>query len=250
MKALILAAGYATRLYPLTENLPKALLPMGSSTMLDILLEAMIKIPELDGIHLVTNHRFADQFHTWAEEKKEQYGSLTPVIWDDGTSDNATRLGAIGDIQFVLEKSGIEDDLLIAACDNLFSFDLRDLCREFHETGHDTICAQPMDDYETLKRFAVALTDENGTVTDLEEKPAEPKSDLAVYAVYLYRKDTLPLFRQYLEDGNSPDSPGHFPGWLYSRKPVHAFRFTGEAVDIGTVDSYREAKEKYEKNKK
>lgn len=246
MKALILAAGYATRLYPLTLNTPKALLPMGSRTLLDILMDSLTGIPQLEQVHLVTNHRFAGQFEQWAAAARPRYGALTPVIWDDGTGDNETRLGAIGDMQFVIEQAGLCDELLVAVSDNFFTFDLKDFYDAFAASGQDTICAQPMADREELKRFAVAQLDEQGTVTDLEEKPAEPKSDLAVYGLYLYRADTLPLVRQYLTEGNSPDAPGHFPAWLYRRKPVHAFLFTGECVDIGTPQAYDETRRQYE----
>ena len=186
MKALILAAGYATRLYPLTLNKPKALLPMGQRTLLDILMDSLTGIPQLEQTHLVTNHRFAGQFEQWAQGARARYGALTPVIWDDGTSDNETRLGAIGDMQFVIERAGMCDELLVAVSDNFFTFDLKEFYDAFTASGQDTICAQPMADREELKRFAVAQLDENGTVTDLEEKPAEPKSDLAVYGLYLY----------------------------------------------------------------
>ena len=246
MKALILAAGYATRLYPLTRNTPKALLPMGERTLLDILMESLADIPQLEQVHLVTNHRFAGQFEQWAQGARARYGALTPVIWDDGTSDNETRLGAIGDMQFVIERAGLDGELLVAVSDNLFTFDLRAFYAAFVAAGQDTLCAQPMADREELKRFAVAQVDEHDTVTGLEEKPAHPKGDLAVYGLYLYRADTLPMVKQYLEEGNSPDAPGHFPAWLYRRKPVHVFRFPGECVDIGTPEAYRQARRKYE----
>ena len=126
MKALILAAGYATRLYPLTLNTPKALLPMGSRTLLDILMDSLTGIPQLEQVHLVTNHRFAGQFEQWAAAARPRYGALTPVIWDDGTGDNETRLGAIGDMQFVIEQAGLCDELLVAVSDNFFTFDLKD----------------------------------------------------------------------------------------------------------------------------
>ena len=246
MKALILAAGYATRLYPLTKDKPKALLPMGKHTMLDILMGSLITIKELTEIHLVTNHRFAEQFEDWAKEAQSRYGALTPVIWDDGTMDNATRLGAIGDMNYVIEKAQLNDDLLVTVCDDLFDFDIRDFVADFTASGQDTICAQPMEDEEERKRYAIALLDEKGTVIDLEEKPAQPKSDIAVYGFYIYRADTLPLVAQYLAEDNSPDAPGNFPSWLYKKKPVHAFIFEGECVDIGTPEAYEENRKKYE----
>ncbi len=245
MDVMILAAGYATRLYPLTEKMPKALLPLGKRTMLDILMEKILVLPDLSSIHLVTNHRFAKQFLDWTEAVRPVYGRLTPRIWDDGTTDNASRLGAIGDLQFVIKNAGLSQDLLVVACDNLFSFDLRQMIEEFNQTGQDTICAQEMAEADELKRYAIAVIDEKGTVIDLEEKPQEPKSNLAVFAIYLYRADTLPLVDQYLQEGNTPDSPGHFPVWLYQRKAVHTFLFSGDCVDIGTIEAYQRAAEAY-----
>jgi glucose-1-phosphate thymidylyltransferase len=247
MKALILAAGYATRLYPLTADTPKALLPLGDKPMLDYLMESLVSIPQLEGVHLVTNHRFAAQFEAWAEQAQARYGALTPRIWDDGTTSNENRLGAIGDMDFVIEKAGIKEDLLVAVSDNFFTFDLNDFYRAFVQSGQDAVCAQPMDDGEMIKSFAVASLDERGTIVEMEEKPAHPKSNLAVYGLYLYRRDTLPLIKRYLREGNSPDSQGHFPAWLYKLRPVHAYLFPGECVDIGTVETYQAVNSRYEK---
>ena len=210
-------------------------------------MDSLVKIPELEGKHLVTNHRFADQFETWAQEARARYGALTPQIWNDGTTSNENRLGAIGDMRFVIEKAGIDEDLLVAVSDNFFTFDLNEFYRAFLRSGQDTVCAQPMDDEEMIKSFAVASLDEQGTIVELEEKPEHPKSNVAVYGLYLYRRDTLPLIDRYLKEGNSPDSPGHFPAWLYRIRPVHAFRFSGECVDIGTVETYQAVNRRYSK---
>lgn len=249
MKALILAAGYATRLYPLTKDRPKALLPIAGRPIVDYLLEQLATLPELDEVHVVSNHRFIDAFAQWADQihTEGRYPGLTIRVWDDGTTSDEDKLGAVGDIQFVLDRAGIQDDLLVAAADNFFTFPLKLFYDAFKEHGCDTLCATRLSDQEALKRFAVATLDGVGRVTALVEKPQVPPTDIAVYALYLYRRDTLPLIRTYLDEGNSPDAPGHFPEWLYPKKEVRAYLFEGECIDIGTPDSYRETCERFSK---
>ncbi|MGI6239961.1 MAG: nucleotidyltransferase family protein [Christensenellales bacterium] len=245
MKAIVLAAGYAMRLYPLTKDMPKALLEIGGQKMLDYLTDQIAAIAGIDEIVIVTNSRFADQFRAWADQKA--YPGVGIRVLDDGTRDNEGRLGAIGDMQFAIENAGIDDDVLVAASDNLFTFSLHDFVADFQRHGRDTILVQRMDDVDELRRFAIATLDDAGRVISLVEKPEHPPADLAVYALYLYRRDTLPLIKQYLDEGNDPDAPGHFPEWLYQRREVRAYAFEGECVDIGTVDAYRAACERFQK---
>ena len=245
MKAVILAAGYATRLYPLTKDKPKALLPIGKQTMLDTLVEKICAQPEITEIHVVSNHPFYSQLCGWAEGAKERYAPVLIQIWDDGTSSNETRRGAIGDIQFTIESAKLDDDLLVAASDNLLDKPLDGFFEDFRKNGKDVLLANLMDDAEELKRYAVLSLDENGVITDLVEKPETPKSNVVANAVYLYRKDTLPEIIRYLEEGNNPDSPGHFPEWLYRRKTVRAHLYEGNCWDIGTVKSYYEIQESW-----
>lgn len=244
MKAIILAAGYATRLYPLTINTPKALLPIAGRTIMDRLIDELYTIPEIDHIHIVTNHRFATAFEEWknAEERK-----VPVTVWDDGTTDNANRLGAIGDVAFVLKNTEIDDDLLIAASDNLFTFPLKNFTDDFHRHGCDCLLGTKIDRIEDLRRFAVATLAPNGQVLSLVEKPAEPQSNIGIFAIYCYRRDTVPMILDYLEEGNNPDAPGHFPEWLYKKKDVRVYSFEGECIDIGTVDSYNEVCERWTK---
>ncbi|HIS00176.1 MAG TPA: nucleotidyltransferase family protein [Candidatus Excrementavichristensenella intestinipullorum] len=239
MKALILAAGYATRLYPLTLNTPKALLPIGKRNMMDFLCEAMLGLPGLDQVVVVTNSRFFGQFQAWAQGARERFQPLDFLVVDDGTHDDASRLGAVGDIQFAIQQAHIQDDLLVAASDNFFTFPLSDFCEEFRRRNRDTLLGGRIADRRELTRFAVATLDPQGRVTSLVEKPQNPASDIAIYALYLYKKDTLPLIGQYLAQGNPPDAPGHFPEWLYTRREVGVYLFQGECVDIGTPESYQ-----------
>lgn len=239
MKAIILAAGYATRLYPLTENMPKALLPVGNKRILEHLLDAFTGEKEIDEIHIVSNARFFSQLSEWAESVKALYPQKI-IVWNDGTTSNENRLGAIGDILFVLEKAKIDDDIFVAASDNLLSQKLTDYFADFRAHKCDLLLAGRIEDYEERKRYAILQLDESFRVTDLEEKPQNPKTDIAAYAEYIYARETLPLFKTYIEEGNNPDSPGHFPEWLYRKKEVRAHIFEGECVDIGTIKMYNE----------
>lgn len=239
MKAIILAAGYATRLYPLTENMPKALLPVGSKPILQHLFDSFCCNKDIDEIHIVSNARFYKQLADWAESVKPLYTQKI-VVWNDGTTSNENRLGAIGDILFVLENAKIDDDLFVAASDNLLSEKLTKYFEYFRLHRCDLLLAGRMPDIEERRRYAILQLDEENRVIDLEEKPENPKTDIAAYAEYTYTRETLPLFRKYIEEGNNPDSPGHFPEWLYKRKAVRAFIYDGECVDIGTVKMYNE----------
>lgn len=244
MKAIILAAGYATRLYPLTLHTPKALLPINQKAIIDYIVEELNTIQEIDAIYVVTNHRFADDFTTWA---KTAPGKTPIEVIDDGTTDDTNKKGAVGDIGFVIEQKQIDDELLVIAGDNFFTYSLQDYVNFYREKGHDCVCVKKWPNPEELKQFGVALLDADGKVLDIEEKPAQPKSDTAVFATYLYKQDTVPLFAEYLAAGNNPDAPGNFPAWLYRRKDVYAYTFSGECYDIGTPESYREVCRMYEK---
>lgn len=240
MKGIILAAGYATRLYPLTLNKAKALLPVHGRPIIDYIVDEMESIDDLDQIIVVSNHRFADQFTEWAEQRNASAKPGKPpiVVLDDGTISEQDRLGAIGDIQYCIDQQKIDDDLLIIAGDNLFTYKLRDAWQHFADHGDDMVLARHMPADEDLRRYAIAMLDENGLVANLEEKPAFPKSDIAVFATYFYRQDTVPMIREYLNEGNPPDAPGNFPSWLYHRKPVRCYLFDGLCIDIGTPESY------------
>lgn len=251
MKALILAAGYATRLGELTRNMPKALLPIGGKPIIDYLLDDMAQLPGLSDVYVVSNHKFMGAFEHWHAGLlgAGAYPGLNVHVLDDGSTEDQGKLGAVGDIQFAIESAGIDDDLLVAAGDNFFTFPLRAFYDDFKTHGCDTLCAAHIQDTNLLRAFAVAKLDSRRRVLDLEEKPENPKSAIAVYAIYLYRRDTLPLIRDYIAQGNSPDSPGRFPEWLYLRKDVRAYLFRGECYDIGTPAAYEEVSEKFAQGK-
>ena len=244
MKAIVLAAGYATRLYPLTLNKPKALLTIGKETILDFVVNEITTISEIDEIYIVTNDKFYEQFCQWNKMSKK---SVKITVLNDNTIDDATKLGAIGDIQFVINKMNVADDILVMASDNIFTFKLSDFYNAFKCKYKDMILVSKIENEDDLKRMANVVMDEEGKVLDMVEKPAEPISNYAAFASYFYTKDTVPLFKKYLEEGNNPDAPGFFPSWLYKEKDVYAYEFFGECYDIGTPQAYKEVGEIFKK---
>ena len=233
MKALILAAGYATRLYPLTQTVAKPLLPVGGKPMIDHILERIRDADPLD-IHVVTNSKFAGAFREWAP--------ADVIVHDDETTSEDDRRGAIGDIQFVIERAGIDDDLLVIAGDNLFDYSLDDYVRWWRGKGvASAVALYEHPDRELVKQYGVVAVDEHDRVTSFVEKPVEPESNLAATACYLYHREHVKLVAAYLADGNAPDQPGRLVEWLYTRVPVYGYSFSGEWLDIGDKEQLLEA---------
>ena len=244
MKCIFLCAGYATRLFPLTENFPKALLKVGGRALLDYILDEVNSLDEIDEIYLVTNAKYTPHFESWAKEKN----NIKPItVINDGTYTNDDRLGAIGDINFTIEKCNINDDLLIIAGDNLFTFKLREFVDFYKAKNAPSVCVREETDINLLKRVGVAVLDDSNKILDFEEKPAEPKSKYAVYAEYIYPKEILPVFKEYLAEGNSNDAPGNFVAYLYKKMPTYAYPFKGECYDVGTHDALAYVNEIYSK---
>lgn len=242
MKAIVLSAGYATRLYPLTLNTPKGLLPIGKKSILDFITDEIQKVNEIDELFIISNHKFYDNFSDWAKTRETR---LKITVFDDNTTDDSNKLGAIGDIWYTIEKGNINDDILVVAGDNFFTFDLRDYVEFYNKVKHDTILVSEMESLSDLQRMANAVLSEEGKVLFMEEKPQNPKTNIAVFASYIYTKETVPLIKKYLDEGNNPDAPGFFPSWLYTKKDVYAYKFQGECYDIGTPQSYKEVCEKF-----
>lgn len=236
MKAVILAAGYATRLYPLTLDRPKALLPVGGRPMLERLLERLGEVEELDGVYVVTNAKFADAFREWARE-----ADAGVRIVDDGTSDEETRLGAIGDLDLTIREGGIDDDLLVLAGDNLFSESLAGFPAFALAKGGAALGVYDVGDFEAIRRYAAIELDGDDRVVRLEEKPSEPRTTLAGIALYFYPRGALGLVREYLDAGNNPDQPGRLVEWLYPRTPVYGWRVPGRWYDVGSKETLAEA---------
>ena len=242
MKCILLCAGYATRLFPLTENFPKALLEVGGRAILDYILDKVNEINEIDEIYLVTNAKYTPHFEKWASEKN----NIKPIkVFNDGTTNNDDRLGAIGDIEFVLESAKVNDDILVLATDNLFDFKLLDFYNFYRTKNAPCVCVREEQDINLLKRVGVAKLDEEMKIVDFVEKPAEPQSKFAVYAEYIYPKEVLPEIKKYLNEGNSCDAPGNLVAYMYKKMPTYAYAFEGSCFDIGTHDALAEVNELY-----
>ena len=241
LKAIILAAGYATRLYPLTLDTPKALLKVGGKPILDHILDNVEGIRAVDEVHIVTNRKFMGQFEGWkAREKRD----LPITIYDDGTTEEDKRLGALGDLQFVLDRAGISDDIIVLAADNLMDFSLSNFYTYYRKVNGSCVCVKEVKPHE-LAKMGIVLMDENDRIYDFEEKPKNPKSHIGAFAVYIYKRETAKLLKDYLKEGNNPDAPGNFPAWLCRREPVYGYVFQGQCYDIGTPDAYGEVQELY-----
>lgn len=239
MKALILAAGYATRLYPLTIDIPKALLPIKGTPILDFIIKEIETIDQVNEIIVISNAKFFQRFKNWRKEKQKT--STKPItIINDGTTSDEDKLGAIGDMWFAIETLHINEDIVVIAGDNLFTYRLKDAYDAFIESSKDMVLAKQIPILSELQRMAVGVLNEENIIIDMEEKPKNPKSDIAFFATYFYKKETVPFIKTYLDEGNTPDAPGHFPAWLYTKKPVQAYLFDGECIDIGTPESYEE----------
>ncbi len=239
MKALILAAGYATRLYPLTRNTPKALLPVHGKAIIDYITDEVETIDIINEIIVISNARFYDNFVEWAAERQHQLSKKITVL-NDGTIEDGNKLGAIGDMWFTIDRLKIDEDIVVIAGDNLFTYKLKDSFDEFMKSGKDMILAKQIPIISELQRMAVGILDVNNIIVDMEEKPKNPKSEIAFFATYYYKRDTLPMIKTYLDEGNTPDAPGFFPAWLFHKKPLLAYLFKGECYDIGTPESYDE----------
>ena len=245
MKAILLGAGYATRLYPLTKDRAKPLLEVAGKTITDHIVEKIIEVPEIDEIIIVTNNKFANQFEEWVEQAN--YDIKFTVV-NDGTLTNETRLGAIGDIQFVIDQLNVEDDLLILAGDNLFEFSLAEFVNFAKNHDSDALAMYYEANLDQLKRNGTADFDKNQTVIDFIEKPEKPTYHHCVPTFYVLKESTLPLIQEYLDEGNKPDAPGNFIPYLIQRNVVKAFVFEGDRYDIGTIDSYNKVQEIFSKN--
>ena len=237
MKCLILAAGYATRLYPLTENFPKPLLEVGDKTILDWLIDDIDASGEVDEYVVISNHKYACHFEKWAATKSQKV-----TVVDDGTDTNETRLGAVKDIQFAIEKLNIDDDLLIVAGDNMLGFSLKKMTDLFKEKNSAIVIATYEEDVNTLKRSGVMIPDSDFRVISMEEKPEDPKSNWRVGPFYIYKKEELHFVKEGIEAGCKTDAPGGFISYLCQKTDVYALKNPGERYDIGTLESYEKVK--------
>lgn len=249
MKCLILAAGYATRLYPLTENFPKPLLAVGEKTILDWLVDDIVTTGAVDEFVVISNHKFAKYFVDWAKEKEFLMQSLAKVstapkftVVDDGTSTNETRLGAVRDIQYAIEKCKIGEDMLVIAGDNILDFSFRGFLEFAKEKGTSCVMCHEENELAKQQKTAIITKDINDLITSYEEKPKEPKGNLAVPPFYFYRAEDAARIPEALENGCNADAPGSFAAWLSKQTAVHAWEMPGKRYDIGDIASYEYVK--------
>jgi len=250
MNALILAAGYATRLYPLTLNKAKPLLEVAGKPMIEWVLENLAPIPDLETVYVVTNHKFAKDFQAWADDYRHRHSGFLPKIIDDGSTDDSNKLGAIGDVNLALtrEPDLARNDLIIVGGDNLFAGSLVDFASAAKDSIA-TLATYDVGDLEAIKKFSSISIDSEGVITEFEEKPSNPKSTLIGIALYYFSREIVPLFITYLAAGNNPDQPGRFIQWLYPRKPVKTYQIGGIWYDIGSKETLEEANQIFAKFK-
>lgn len=245
MKNIVIAAGYATRLGELTKNFPKPLLQIGDNTILGRMLDDIDRIPEIDEHIIITNSRFVQIFAFWA---KQQHYSKPITVVDDGTLTNETRLGAVCDLLFAMEKLHIDDDMLVVAADNLLFFSFQEFVDFAKAKETSCIMCHEQPSIEKLQRTGVIVVDDNMKVLNMEEKPQVPKSTWAVPPFYIYLKKDLDLVRHSVENGCGKDAPGNLAHYMVENTTMHAWPMSAGRFDIGSLDTYYEAVEKYGKN--
>lgn len=235
MKCLILAAGYATRLYPLTENFPKPLLKVGNKTILDWLVDDIAAAGLVDQYVVISNHKFAHHFEEWAESRKEQIS-----VVDDGTETNETRLGAVRDIQFAIDALKLEDDMLVIAGDNVLDFSLTHFIRYADSKQSSAIMRYYEPEEAKLRKCGIVEIDTDDQIISMEEKPAEPKSHWCCPPFYFYTKADAKRIPDAIEQGCGIDAPGSFIAWLATQTTVYAMEMPGSRYDIGNLESYKQ----------
>jgi glucose-1-phosphate thymidylyltransferase len=241
MKVIILAAGYATRLYPLTLTRPKPLLPVAGKPMIEYVLDNLAPIEGIDRIYVVTNAKFASHFQTWSDHYRATKSKLNFTIVDDGSTDDTNKLGAIGDIHYVLKNQRVEDDLIVVAGDNLFSEKLEGFGAYCRRKNAPVLAVYDVGNLEEIKKYNSISIDGDSRITYFEEKPRNPTSTLTGIALYYYPKSALPLIHRYVDEGNNPDQPGRLVQWLYTRTPFYTWKVPGLWFDIGSKETLEDA---------
>lgn len=240
MKCLILAAGYATRLYPLTENFPKPLLKVGDKTILDWLIDDIDTLGEVDEYVVVSNHKFSQHFMEWSKNKEQQV-----TVVDDMTSTNETRLGAVKDIKYAIDTLSIDDDIIVIAGDNVLDFSLTKFIEYAKQKKTSCIMRYYEPDNKKLLKCGVVTIDENDKVTEMTEKSATPATNWCCPPFYYYTKSDAKLIQKGIDSGCGTDAPGSYVAWLCTQVTVHAMEMPGKRYDIGNLESYEKVKSEY-----
>lgn len=241
MKVIILAAGYATRLYPLTLHQPKPLLDVAGKPMIEHVIDNLAPIDGIDGICVVTNEKFAGHFQKWADHYRATKAKLNFTIINDHSTDDSNKLGAIGDLHLVLTREKIDDDVIVVAGDNLFNVSLAEFGKVCRANNAPVLAVYDVGNLEEIKKYNAITMDGDGRITFFEEKPQQPQSTVTGIALYYYPKAVLPLIKQYVAEGNNPDQPGRLVQWLYPRTPFFTWRVPGLWYDIGSKETLEEA---------
>ncbi len=249
MKSIILAAGYATRLYPLTENHPKPLLEMGDCTILDLLIKNVDDIDDIDSHFIISNHKFYSLFCQWAQQTAPSLHHPVTII-DDGSETNEQRMGAVSDLLLALDRLDINDDIMVLAADNILDFSLKGFAAFFKEKEASVIMCHHEPELKLLQRTGVIRVDENMKVIEMQEKPLLPKSHWAVPPFYIYKRSDLPLIQNCLNHGCGTDAPGNLAHYLADKTTIYAWEMPGRRIDIGTIDSYTEAQKQFASHKR
>ena len=241
MNAIILAAGYATRLYPLTENKPKPLLDIAGKPIIEHIISNLIQITYINKIYIVTNDKFEQHFKKWLSS----FEADKPIeVINDGTKSNEDRLGALGDIHHVISKKNLDDEMLVVAGDNLFELLLADVVNFFKKRKSSVIVLHDVKDFELARHYGIVEIN-NGIVVDFEEKPLAPKSTLASTGIYIFPKKTISLIKKYIAQGNNPDKTGSFIEWLHKREKIYSYVTDKKWYDIGSIEQLKNADRHY-----
>ena len=247
MRIVILAAGYATRLYPLTLTQPKPLLAVAGRPMIDYVLDNLAPIEGIHRVYVVTNAKFTGHFQKWADEYHAGHPKLDFTIVNDGSTDDSNKLGAIGDLHLVLTREAVDDDIIVVAADNLFSHSLEGFGKFCRAKQAPVLGIYDVGSLEQAKKYGVVDLDPEGRITKFEEKPSQPATTLIGIALYYYPKTVVPLIKQYVADGNNPDQPGRLIQWLYPRQPIYTWTVPGDWYDIGSKETLEEANQIFAK---
>ena len=243
MIAVILCAGFATRMYPLTENFPKPLLPVAGRPVLDYLMDQIAGLPHLQAIHIVSNAKFFDHFYRWHgnSDVKNAYGGMPIQLHNDGATDNSNRLGAAADLQFALNTIDRPCKVLVSAGDNIFQFAIERLWETFMRSDRHHVVALPETDRKMLQKTGVLALGENDRVVRLHEKPVIPPSTWTCPPLYFFQPTLWPMLDGFLKTTGNHDAPGHLIDYICQREPVEALRLDATRLDIGSLDAYRAA---------